>query len=261
MSPSTSVMTAPESRTAYLGIESDDLAIGQVVDYVARARIERFVSIVTPNVDHLVRLHRGADSGLLAAYAGADLILNDSQVLYLLSKPFRLGIRHVVRGSDLVPMLLESDSIRDVLVIGPPAAAAARLKAAYPDKRFRVHTPPMGVRVGDEHFDRLVAEASDERHDLVLVCLGCPVSENALQRLMGVRRRGAAICCGAAIDFLTGAQKRAPETWRRLGLEWLYRALDQPGRLGARYASNLAGLARMLARRTVSGRLRRRDLW
>ena len=46
----------------------------------------------------------------------------------------------------------------------------------------------------------------------------------------------AALCIGATIDFLAGERKRAPNWMRRCGVEWLYRLLSEPRRLGRRYA-------------------------
>ena len=37
---------------------------------------------------------------------------------------------------------------------------------------------------------------------------------------------------GGSLDVFAGAVKRAPEIWQKLGLEWLYRLLKQPSRIG-----------------------------
>jgi exopolysaccharide biosynthesis WecB/TagA/CpsF family protein len=47
--------------------------------------------------------------------------------------------------------------------------------------------------------------------------------------------RGLALCVGAALDFITGTQKRAPRFARRLGLEWAHRLLTNPRRMWRRY--------------------------
>ena len=46
---------------------------------------------------------------------------------------------------------------------------------------------------------------------------------------------GLALCVGAALDFITGSQKRAPLIARRLGLEWAHRLLTNPRRMWRRY--------------------------
>jgi exopolysaccharide biosynthesis WecB/TagA/CpsF family protein len=47
--------------------------------------------------------------------------------------------------------------------------------------------------------------------------------------------RGVGLCVGAAIDFLTGKQRRAPVWIQKIGLEWFYRLLSDPRRLASRY--------------------------
>jgi N-acetylglucosaminyldiphosphoundecaprenol N-acetyl-beta-D-mannosaminyltransferase len=40
---------------------------------------------------------------------------------------------------------------------------------------------------------------------------------------------------GAAFDYHAGTLARAPKSWQRAGLEWLYRLAMEPQRLGCRY--------------------------
>jgi N-acetylglucosaminyldiphosphoundecaprenol N-acetyl-beta-D-mannosaminyltransferase len=69
---------------------------------------------------------------------------------------------------------------------------------------------------------------------LVLIGLGCPKQEiwmaahrNTIKAVM--------IGVGAAFDYHAGSLRRAPPAWQRLGLEWLYRLLQEPRRLARRY--------------------------
>lgn len=254
-------MTNQKARIPYLGIAIDDWSLEETVFFIQSTYASKFIGVVTPNVDHVVRLNNQTEPGLRQAYSSASVILNDSQVVKHLSKLLRFGVRNTVRGSDLVPALLKKCEDKKVLLIGPEQGVRSTLLDSFSIKHIDIHTPPMGTEVDDEHFHRLVSKASDDSYDLVLICLGCPVSENALERLSKIRTRGAVICCGASIDFLTGKQKRAPLPMRQLGLEWCYRAYCQPRRLGNRYAMNAVGLLRLLTVRFFSGSLRTKDLW
>ena len=40
---------------------------------------------------------------------------------------------------------------------------------------------------------------------------------------------------GGSFDVMAGKVRRAPELWQKLGLEWLYRVKQEPGRLWKRY--------------------------
>ena len=60
-----------------------------------------------------------------------------------------------------------------------------------------------------------------------------------MDELLALRVHGGALgvglCVGAALDFLTGSAKRAPQWMRGMGLEWLHRLVSEPGRLWKRY--------------------------
>ncbi|MET3684215.1 N-acetylglucosaminyldiphosphoundecaprenol N-acetyl-beta-D-mannosaminyltransferase [Alkalibacillus flavidus] len=66
--------------------------------------------------------------------------------------------------------------------------------------------------------------------NLVLVGLGVPRQEQWIDAHFDKFDQGVFIGVGGSIDVLGGYVKRAPETWRRLNLEWLYRFLHQPSR-------------------------------
>jgi UDP-N-acetyl-D-mannosaminuronic acid transferase (WecB/TagA/CpsF family) len=66
--------------------------------------------------------------------------------------------------------------------------------------------------------------------------VGSPQQEIIAQKLKERNvARGLALCVGAAVDFITGAERRAPRWMQHLGLEWLFRLLMNPRRLARRY--------------------------
>src|SRR5262249_4961555 len=68
------------------------------------------------------------------------------------------------------------------------------------------------------------------------IAVGCPQQELVAHRLkVRGRASGLALCIGASINFLTGTERRAPRWMQHIGMEWLYRALRDPVRLGRRY--------------------------
>jgi N-acetylglucosaminyldiphosphoundecaprenol N-acetyl-beta-D-mannosaminyltransferase len=69
---------------------------------------------------------------------------------------------------------------------------------------------------------------------LLFVGLGCPKQEiwMAAQR---DRVQAVMLGVGAAFDYHAGVLRRAPHSWQRLGLEWLYRLCREPSRLMKRY--------------------------
>ena len=92
----------PTDRIEFLGVEFDQLTEQQVLDRLRSVTADTpFGYIVTPNVDHIVRLDReAADPVIDAAYARAELCVCDSRVLALLARLRGVSLP-VVTGSDL----------------------------------------------------------------------------------------------------------------------------------------------------------------
>ena len=68
------------------------------------------------------------------------------------------------------------------------------------------------------------------------LAIGSPQQEIIAQKLKERGKvRGLALCIGAAINFLTGIEQRAPHWMQEAGLEWLYRLTRDPRRLWKRY--------------------------
>ena len=82
---------------------------------------------------------------------------------------------------------------------------------------------------------------------LVRVGLGSPKQELFLQRYLARTGAKVGIGVGASFDFLSGRVRRAPKWLQRLGLEWAFRAVTEPTRLGARYMRNIPYALQMTA--------------
>ena len=68
---------------------------------------------------------------------------------------------------------------------------------------------------------------------LILVGLGFPTQEYWLQQAQtATLYSGIGMGVGGTFDFWTGIAQRAPDRWQRWGVEWLWRLLHQPQRLG-----------------------------
>ena len=70
---------------------------------------------------------------------------------------------------------------------------------------------------------------------IILVALGCPKQERLIDTLRADYPKAWFFGIGISLSFVTGDVKRAPTWIRRLGLEWVHRLLQEPGRLAKRY--------------------------
>lgn len=218
-------------------LEFDDYDLAGFAAVAAGFGQDRFGYVVTPNADHIIRLHE--DSGFRALYASASYVLLDSRFL---ARVLRLakGIRlPVCTGSDLTAKLLgERTAPQDRLVlIGGSALQAQALRARYGLHGLVHYCPPMGFirdATAVEACLRFVETHSPFRYCLLAV--GSPQQETVAQQLqLRGAARGLVLCVGASIDFLTGNQRRAPKWMQDAGIEWLFRLCRSPRRLGHRY--------------------------
>lgn len=228
---------ATPPTSAFLDLQfglSDQMGVLRAV--AARPRTAPFTYVVTPNVDHLVRLQY-TRSDLFPVYRHAWLTLCDSRVLGRLAE--RMGPRlPLVPGSDLTAALFER-VIRPtdrVAVLGGSPDAIDELRRLYRLTDLAHYNPPMGFITDPAEVERALAFLAGARARYVFLAVGSPQQELLAYRL---QRCGSAVgigfCVGASLDFLTGRQSRAPRVLRRLSLEWLYRLLTDPRRLWRRY--------------------------
>jgi exopolysaccharide biosynthesis WecB/TagA/CpsF family protein len=83
--------------------------------------------------------------------------------------------------------------------------------------------------------DAAIDEIAASEARLCFVALGAPKQEIFAARAVARGARTGFVCIGAGLDFLVGAQVRAPAIMQTLGLEWLWRLASDPRRLVQRY--------------------------
>ena len=222
-------------RTPFLGVKFDRLCEPQIIEILELVTdATPFGYIVTPNVDHIVRLSHDSEPAIEAAYTKAALCVCDSRILSSLAR--LRGIRlPVVTGSDLTATVLgrvikPNDRIA---VVGGSVDLVERLSIKYPRVDFVHHSPPMGLRGNVAAQTAAARFISEARSRFTFLAVGSPQQELIAARV--VEGTGFGLCIGAALEFLTGDQVRAPKVMRRAGLEWAHRLASDPRRLWRRY--------------------------
>lgn len=194
-----------------------------------------FAYVVTPNVDHRVRLERQPEYSEL--YDEAGLLLNDSRILETLAG--RDGVSLPASpGADVVEALL-TDHIRTdetFTVIGSSKDDIQILKDRFGFTDIRWYDAPMGLRSNPDAVAECAKFMANNPARFHFLCVGSPQQEMvALAAKQRGDVQGIGLCCGASLDFLTGKTARAPEWMRKNRLEWMYRLASEPKRLAKRY--------------------------
>jgi N-acetylglucosaminyldiphosphoundecaprenol N-acetyl-beta-D-mannosaminyltransferase len=227
-------------RANVFGIDFAALDQSALIREVLNRVRTRVSSYVVPTNLHLVVRHQ-RDAELRSALADtAAMVVPDGRPLlwmaWLRGTPMQL-----VTGSDLVvPLCREvARQQRSIFLFGTTfetlAVCGRRLSSLIEGLLIAgVYAPPFGFEKDAEECALATSVIRAAAPDIVFVALGVPKQEIWAQK--HVRQLEIqAVCVGASLDFLAGAQRRAPLVFQRMGLEWLWRALNEPRRLGIRY--------------------------
>jgi exopolysaccharide biosynthesis WecB/TagA/CpsF family protein len=226
---------AAAGRQLVCEIDNCDLATFSPI--AAAFGADRYGYVVTPNVDHLIRYCE--DVSFRTSYRSAAYVLLDSRVVALATRLMKGTYLAVCPGSDLTAELLSrvAHPADRIVIVGGSEASAEQLGARYRLTNIHHYDPPMGFSGDAEATERCLRFI--ESHSPFRFCflaVGSPQQEMLAQRLQSRgQARGLALCVGAALNFLTGAERRAPRWMQRLALEWLYRLMQDPTRLARRY--------------------------
>ncbi len=153
------------------------------------------------------------------------------------------GARQVC-GPELMPALFVAGQARGWrhYLYGATPETLARLRAgllaAAPGAEIvGEHAPPFRPMTSAEDA-AAVAAINDAQPDIVWVGLSTPKQELWMADHRGLLEAPVLIGVGAAFDFNAGLKRRAPWLLRSVGLEWAYRAAQEPRRLAGRYLRN-----------------------
>lgn len=229
------------ARRKFMNICLDDITFEEAVRQIgvlACAHGKHYV--VTPNVDHVVKIEK--DLEFRKIYEDADLILTDGTPLMWIAESLGCPIKEKIPGADMLPRVCEMAAKEGHTMFllgaakGVAEAAKRKLTQKYPGlKIVGTYSPPMGFEREEKEVEKAIRIINQKKPQILVVGLGSPKQEKFIYRYRDKMEFHVALPFGAAIDFEAGMVKRAPLWMRRLGLEWLFRFFQEPGRLFRRY--------------------------
>ncbi|TSD96227.1 WecB/TagA/CpsF family glycosyltransferase [Gordonia rubripertincta] len=206
------------------------------VEALVRARVASL--IVTPNVDHLIRLETSEESR--NGYAQADLALLDGVPVAKLAS--FLGSRPVARntGADLLFDVCRKavETGWRVVITGGETSVAVQAAANLREMTGAdvVAVPfPFVDGVEDPACTEVVERLVELKPDVVFLGLGSPKQECWYAHWKASLPPAVYVGSGAAADFAALKVRRAPAIMQRLALEWVWRLGSEPKRLWRRY--------------------------
>lgn len=228
-------------RMKFLNTQVDNLTMSEAIAETDRLIRERKHSyVVTPNMDHIVLMEK--DELFKEIYDNADLILTDGKPLLWIAKKQGTPIKEKISGSDFFPEMckLAAKNGFRIYILGAAegvaAKAAENLRMKY--ERLQIvgtYSPPIGFEKDNEEVRNIIKKINDSEADILAVALGSPKGEKFIYSIREKISAALSISIGATIDFEAGNVRRAPKWMSNIGLEWLFRITQDPGRLIKRY--------------------------
>ncbi len=231
------------------GLPVDAITMTQAVDRCIEAVAQsQYLTVGVVNAAKIVAMKKNA--ALRQAVADCDMILADGQSVVWASRILDSALPERVAGIDLFMELLAVASRRSyrVYFLGARQEVLERMLAAVRSRHPDISIA--GFRDGYFSADEeelVAADIYEAKADLLFIAMSSPKKELFL-RNWG-EKTGVCVVhgVGGSFDILAGETRRAPLWYQRHGLEWLYRARQEPIRLGRRYLTTNLAFIRLVA--------------
>ena len=229
------------ARVDVAGVDIDNVSFADVVQKIEESILKRTPGfIVTPNIDHIVKL--GKDANFKAVYREAMLVVPDGMPVLWAARFLGNPLKEKVSGSDILPRLCGISQKKGYKLFFLGGKSGSAVKAAEVLKKKHqglqivgVYSPPFGFE-NDENEDKQIVEMIKNSHpDILFVGLGAPKQEKWIHKHYKDLGVPVSIGVGGTFEFISGAVRRAPAWMQIAGLEWLWRLAMEPKRLWRRY--------------------------
>ena len=223
-------------RVRLLNGQFDAITLTQAVDSVFEllARGQRGW-LCTVNVAVLMMMR--SDPRLQSFVDRAAVVVADGQPLVWCAPWFNQLLPERVTGIDLIDALC-ARAVREQKSVyflgatdGTVKEVASRFQERFPGLQIAFASGYFGKHEACMRADRVRASGAD----ILFVGMGVPRQEYFIEEQWERLGVGIAVGIGGSFDVLAGLRWRAPSWVQAVGLEWLYRLIQEPRRLAGRY--------------------------
>lgn len=234
------------SRTVVMGSPVDPWTMEQTVrasDWLIRHN--KFAHLIGVNADKLLQMRDSAEMN--AIVARCEVVNADGASMVLAAQKLNIAIPERVAGIDLMWLLcgLAEESGYSVYLLGAKAEVVEKTAHVLKEKYLQLNIA--GYRDGyfdEDEFGAVIECVMAVKPQIVFVGITSPKKERLIERFRESGATGIFVGVGGSFDVVSGNIPRAPMWMQRANLEWLFRMIQEPGRLVKRY---LVGNARFYA--------------
>lgn len=227
-----------------LGVDVDKVTNTEATDRImSMLNKQGNHAVYTPNSEIILMAYK--DEEFCAVLNSADLLTADGIGVVYASRILKNPVPERVAGYDMACSIIDRISEtghRLYLFGGKPGVAEQaqeKLKEKYPLLNI------VGTHNGyfkPEEVDSIINDINQSGADLVFVCLGAPTQENWIYNNRDRLNCHVMMGIGGSLDVFAGNVERAPDIWCKMGLEWFYRLMKEPWRIGRMMALPKFGL-------------------
>lgn len=205
-----------------------------LVDKTIRGREKLHIGVV--NAAKIVKMH--TDAGLRDSVLASDVIYADGMAVVWASKLLGAPLVGRIAGIDLMFGIFARGDQENYRIYCLGATDEVVSKVAQEVLRLYPGVCLVGARNGyfsDDEAEEVARHIRDARADVLFVAITSPRKEKFLERWQSFMAVPVCHGVGGSFDVMAGKVRRAPESWQKMGMEWLYRVLQEPRRLWRRY--------------------------
>jgi N-acetylglucosaminyldiphosphoundecaprenol N-acetyl-beta-D-mannosaminyltransferase len=248
-------------RMEFLGISVNRLSLSDLMGLVGRgiSTGKKWI-IANHNLHSLYLFHRVA--GLRSFFSVADWIHIDGMPLVALARHygFTVSREHRVTYVDWTGPLMEAAATSNwrVFYLGSSETTIAKalpiLRDAYPGLEITARSGYFDADRSSAENQSVLKDIASYRPNLLMVGMGMPRQELWIHANLADIQANVILPAGAALDYIAGTVPTPPRWAGRLGLEWAFRLVSEPRRLGSRYLVEPWSILILLLKDQIAGR-------
>jgi len=230
-------MVIVSSRINILGCDFDPWSTKQTLDKI-QTLIDKDETGYLCTVNTAILMMMRKDLRLAKFVANSKMTVADGQPLIWVSKYMKTPLPERVTGVEIVDdlALLAEKNQWGIYLLG----ATMDIVSTVSSRLIKTHKELIISGYSDGYFtqDKADSRAADIKNSgakILIIAMGVPRQEYFIEnqwRNLGVNF---VVGVGGSFDVIAGVTRRAPLWMQRYGLEWFYRALQEPKRLAWRY--------------------------
>ena len=208
-----------------------------ILDLIAkRVENEEKTFIITANAE--IAMYARENKEYLELIKKSNYIVADGIGIVKGAKILNENIPERIPGIELMMDMLEYGNLNNkkVYFYGAKPDTIEKMVTILKNKYPKLNIVGYHHGYHDDSDNKIMNEVIQLKPDYVFVAKGCPLQDEWITKVLDNVDKGVFMGVGGSFDVISGNVKRAPELWQKLNLEWMYRLLSNPQRMG-RYVS------------------------